>query len=223
VNRKLIMLIIGSLLLFYSGPPLLSIMKEKQIESRLNENYNITSIIPTSPEFQIDSHTFKIAEENSHLEVRLDNQPLIDPFKVSIHNKSEYRYWGILGFLEVKNKEEGRIQTVVVQNANPGYNEDPSTSTKRQWSLYYIDEDGKVTKEHVTYEDRSSNPLAVKLIMKSGTSGSAIGYHSDILNFHPSFWFPFIYPYGLGFLSILFVVIGLTHLIRVSKAVSKNK
>ncbi|MDT2173017.1 hypothetical protein, partial [Paenibacillus larvae] len=86
-----------------------------------------------------------------------------------------------------------------------------------------IDKDGTVTKELVTYEDRSSNPLAVKLIMKSGTSGSAIGYHSDILNFHPSFWFPFIYPYGLAFLSLLFILIGSTHLIRISKAASKNK
>ena len=120
------------------------------------------------------------------MEVTLDNQPLIDPFKVSIHNKSEYIYWGILGFLEVRNKEEGRIQTVVVQNTNPEYNEDPSTSTKRHWYLYYIDKDGTVTKEHVTYENRSSNYLAFKLIMKSDTSGSSIGYYSDILNRHPS-------------------------------------
>ncbi|AVF20739.1 hypothetical protein ERICI_00826 [Paenibacillus larvae subsp. larvae] len=156
------------------------------------------------------------------MEVTLDNQPLIDPFKVSIHNKSEYIYWGILGFLEVRNKEEGRIQTVVVQNTNPEYNEDPSTSTKRHWYLYYIDKDGTVTKEHVTYENRSSNYLAFKLIMKSDTSGSSIGYYSDILNRHPSFWFPFVYPYSFAIAGLLLILIGsshfFSHLNRIRKA-----
>ncbi len=76
----------------------------------------------------------------------------------------------------------------------------------RKWKIIWLYENGKFEEEVITYEARGENPLAVKLIDVSGTSLMSMGYYSDLLKGYPSIPYPFLYPFGTGFVGLMLCV-----------------
>ena len=69
--------------------------------------------------------------------------------------------------------------------------------------------DGNITEEKMTYEERSKNPLGVKLVNFTNTGLMAMGHHTDILKGYPGLFFPFIYPFLTSLTGIILLLIAI--------------
>ncbi|MGX4583902.1 hypothetical protein [Paenibacillus chitinolyticus] len=74
------------------------------------------------------------------------------------------------------------------------------------WTIYYIDNQQKMTAKHVTNENRSNDPLDIYLIKNSGAP--MIGYYSDI-NFASGNPFATVIPIAIAITGGILLLIGL--------------
>ncbi|WP_397539071.1 hypothetical protein [Rummeliibacillus pycnus] len=115
------------------------------------------------------------------------------------NRKRGSRYFSWLDILTVNKK------IAIVQRLT----DDDTPMEDRRWKIIWIEKNGKITEEHISYKQRGENPIAVRLINASGTDRMMMGYYSDILTFYPTIFFPFMYPIGTGIAGFVICLIFL--------------
>lgn len=139
---------------------------------------------------------------------KVNGEEVSNPDEIWLSNRDRgSRYFSWLDVLKVNGK------VAIIQRIT-----DDNELEHRKWKIIWIDEDGKVKEEKVSYEERYKNHLAVKLINTSETSLIRMGYYSDVLEGYPSLFSPYLYPLFTGFFGISLCV---THIFL--KYVEKRK
>lgn len=114
------------------------------------------------------------------------------------------RYHGYLALVELVDKKKKTSLMAVIQRIDSV--ESPPIMEKLQWRLLLVSMDGTVTEEIFSYKDRGS-PLYRARLANFATP-IAVGFQSDVLNFWPTIFYPFLFPYISGFLGFLFLFMG---------------
>jgi hypothetical protein len=171
----------------------------------------------------INQNKIDIIEEKkgdlSRLQIKVNDQTIGTTEDAKLINSPMDLYYGWIGYLNVTDKETGKIETVIVQRMDPAIN-NPIGYQNKEWTLYRIDENKKIQIEHIKRDDRGSHSaISIKEIMIGGTSLDGIGYKSDLRYIYPSLLFPLLFPYG--FFCIGLLIIGLSLLDKLLKKPAK--
>lgn len=225
MRKKLIM--IGLLLFVISAIPLFLMIREEVTNWRLDFRYTIEQAYAQGflsnnnvQEIVLNGHLIEIVEEQTgkkgalsfwdrnegveagdlvKLHLLIDGKEVTKADEISLSNRDRgSRYFSWLDILTVNEN------IAIVQRLS----DDDEEMEDRRWKIIWIDEKGKITEEQVSYQERSENPLAVRLINFSGTSLMGMGYYSDILMTYPTIFFPLMFPWGTGLVSILLFIIA---------------
>lgn len=139
------------------------------------------------------------------LQILVDGKAVSSADEIWLSNRDRGgRYWSWLDVLRVKDKKTQTERIAIVQRLT----DDDEQYENRAWKIVWIDVDGTVTEEKMTYAERSDNPLGVRLTMFSGTTLMSMGYYSDIFHYYPSLLYPILYPFGTVILGLLLMAIG---------------
>lgn len=124
----------------------------------------------------------------------VDGQPVSTADEIWLSNRNRgSRYFSWVDVLTVNEK------IAIVQRLT----DNDTLMDDRRWKIIWIDENGNMEEEHISYKNRSDNPLAVEVISSSGTELMQMGFYSDILKGYPSIIFPIFYPIITVLLGIL--------------------
>lgn len=220
------LLIIGLILLVISAIPLFQMIREEVTNWNLNIRYTVEQAyaeqgFPTNidvQEIEINGYLIEIVEEQTgkkgsltswdrdegveagdivKLHLLVDGKKVTQAEEIWLSNRARgSRYFSWLDILKVNEK------IAIVQRLT----DDDEAMDDRRWKIIWIDEQGDVTEDEISYKERGENPLAVRLINVAGTPLMSMGYYSDILMGYPSIFFPFMYPVGTGLVGILLCV-----------------
>lgn len=226
--------IFGLLCIAISLVPLFLMAREKYINHSIGERYDIShtymeqgfpSIINV-PKIEVNGFTIEIKEELTgkkapqtwfdveegveggeivRLQLLVDGKEVSDADEIWLSNRDPgSRYWSWLDVLLVKDKQTGQEQIAIVQRLS----EDTVMQEDYRWKVIYISEDGGISEEQIEYGTRSEHPLAVRLIVFSGTSLIGMGYYSDLLHYYPSLYYPVLYPFGTTVIGGILILLG---------------
>lgn len=224
MRKKL--LIIGLILFVISAIPLFQMIREVVTNWKLNNHYTVEHTyaeqgFPANidvQEIEINGHLIEIVEEQTEkkgsltpwdrdegveagdvvkLHLLIDGKKFTQADEIWLSNRERgSRYFSWLDILIVNEK------IAIVQRLT----DDDEAMDERRWKIIWIDEQGGITEDEISYKERGENPLAVRLINFSDTSLMSMGYYSDILMGYPSIFFPIIYPVGTGIIGVLLCV-----------------
>ncbi|WP_139339557.1 hypothetical protein [Bacillus dakarensis] len=225
-HRRRTALFIGLILFLVSAIPLFIMGRELFTGWQIDRQYSINhvyseqgfpSIIDTQ-EIEVNGVHIEIIEEPTGKKASLtpwdedegveagdivkiylliDGREVTSPDEIWLSNRNRgSRYYSWLDILTVNE------QIAIVQRLT----DDDAKMDERQWKIIWIDEKGDAFEEVISYQTRSENPLAVRLIGFSGTALMAMGYYSDLLMGYPSVFFPILYPILTGVVGILLCI-----------------
>ncbi len=115
------------------------------------------------------------------------------------------RYFSWLDIVTVHDRKSDENLVKIVQRLT----DDDEMGDAREWKIITISEDSSVSEEKMTYEERSKNPLGVKIVNFTNTGLIAMGHHTDILKGYPGLFFPFIYPFFTSLIGIILLLIAI--------------
>lgn len=220
--------IIGLILVAISSIPLFQMIREEITNWKLNTRYTIKQAyseegFPTNintQKIEVNNHLIQITEEATgrkgsltswdkdegveagdivKLHLLIDGKEVTKADEIWLSNRERgSRYFSWLDVLTVNEK------IAIVQRLT----DDDDAMEDRRWKIIWVDEEGDITEDKISYQERGKNPLAVKLINVSGTSRMSMGYYSDILMGYPSILFPFVYPLGTGLIGIFICILA---------------
>ncbi|MEY9976366.1 hypothetical protein [Lysinibacillus sp. RC79] len=221
-------LMIGLFLLVISSIPLFFMAREVYTEWKIDSQYSIKQVyeeqgFPTTIDLQnieVNGRYIEIKEEPTgkkasltfwdeeegveagdivQLHLFVDNKEVTTADEVWLSNRDQgSRYFSWLDILTVNEK------IAIVQRLT----DDDTKMEDRKWKIIWIDEKGSVKEETISYQLRSENPLAVRLIGYSGTELMMMGYYSNILTAYPTFFFPLMFPFVTVVIGILLCIIA---------------
>lgn len=220
--------IIGLVLFVISAIPLFQMAREEVTDWNLSTRYQVDHadreqgfpITIDAQKIEVKGHLIEIVEEQTgekgsltlwdkdegveagdivKLHLFVDGKEVTKADEIWLSNRDRgSRYYSWLDILTVNEK------VAIVQRLT----DDDQPMDDRRWKIIWIEEQGNITEEEVSYQNRQENPLAVRLINVSGTSLMGMGYYSDVLQGYPSLFFPIIYPVVTGLIGILLCAIA---------------
>lgn len=226
MRKKLLITVL--ILLVISAIPLFQMIREELTDWYLNTRYKIEQTyieqgFPTTidvQEIEINGRIIEIVEEQTgkkgnltlwdreeqveagdivKLHLLVDGKEISQADEIWLSNRDRgSRYFSWLDILTVNQK------IAIVQRLT----DDDEAMKNRRWKIIWIDEQGDITEEKVSYEKRNENLLAVRLINEADASLMSMGYYSDITKGYPSFLFPLIFPFGTALIGILLCIIA---------------
>ncbi len=232
--RTIIILFLSLLLLAVSYPPMFNMSREMWTDARVSSRYVVDHAyvrdgfphIIDQDSIEWKGHLIEIKEQDTgrdapqthwdlkegvpggdivSVQIMLNGEAIGEPVEMWLSNRQRgSRYFSWLDVLKVSDQVEHVKTAAVVQRLT----DDDTRMDDRRWRILHIAEDGSWREEEVSYRERSSNHLAVRLIRVSGTRLMAMGYYSDTLHYYPSLLFPLLYPWGSTAVGVLMLVIG---------------
>lgn len=221
--------IAGFLLLAVSLYPLFLVARENIIDQRLNMKYDIQIIHQDeefmehiqTPDFDYKGFMIRFVEEPTgkkasltewdreegveagdvvKLHMVVNGSEITDANEIWLSNRNRGgRYYSWMDVLEVNNR------LAFVQRLT----DDEVKLEKREWKIIWLDQEGRISEERVTYQKRHENPLAVLLINESGTSLKGLGYYSDIMKGIHTIFFPIFFPGATAIIGFVCCIVGL--------------
>jgi hypothetical protein len=214
------LLVLGSILLALSLPPLLLMAREVLIGWSVARQYSAHGIKGVGPEMhggalsaEIGGHRVALSDDQpySHepfkteesqrgpgvVQVLVDGQAVSAPVAATVRRtfKDANRYWGFVYLFRLTDRS-GPERLVVAQNlGEQGY---------RTISVFA---DGRVVEDSFEYAERCAPPLRAALIRYVVNHPS--GYCSDLLQVWPSLWYPVLYPWMSGVAGATLLLLGM--------------
>lgn len=226
MNLKRTLYTVGIILLLISAIPLFYIFREVIIGYKLDNQYSIEHVdekqgfpgVIDKQKIKVNGRDIEISEEATgkkasltfwdkesgveagdivKIHLKVDGQEVSKADEIWLSNRDlGSRYYSWLDILRVNDK------VAIVQRLT----DDDTHKEDSKWKIIWIEENGKITEEQVSYPSRGNNPLAVKLINYSGTAQTPMGYYSEVLSGYPTIFFPLLYPIGTGLLGIILCI-----------------
>lgn len=226
--------IFGLLCIAISLVPIFLMARETYINNSMSERYDISRTyteqgFPSTidlQEIKVNGFTIEIKEELTgkkapqtwfdaeeeveggeivRLQLLVDGKEVSDADEIWLSNRNHgSRYWSWLDVLLVKDKQTGKEHIAIVQRLS----DDNARQEDYRWKVIYISENGGISEEQIEYSTRSEHPLAVRLIVFSGTSLIGMGYYSDLLHYYPSLYYPVLYPFGTTVIGGILILLG---------------
>lgn len=135
----------------------------------------------------------------------VNGQPVSSADEIWLSNRGKgARYYSWLDVLQVKDRRTKTEKLALVQRLT----DDDAPMDSRAWKIIWVEMDGSITEEQLTYADRSSNPLGVHIVSHAGTTLMGMGYYSDLMHVYPSLFYPILYPGMTVLLGLLFLLLG---------------
>ncbi|MEY9092316.1 hypothetical protein [Paenibacillus sp. RC84] len=193
---SIFLIVLGVMIILATSNPLYLMYKEKQIQRSLNMTYTIAQQDVTKNALEINNNNIKVIDTPKndliHVEILLNGEKLPGSTDVAPANG----VW--VNVLTIHKNEES-------SNENDSVAIVQTMKEQASWTIYYIDNQQKMTAKHVTNENRSNDPLDIYLIKNSGAP--MIGYYSDI-NYASGNPFATIIPIAIAISGGILLLIG---------------
>lgn len=116
-------------------------------------------------------------------------------------------YNGWLAIVTLKDRQSGPELLAVVQRViGDRYPEDT------RYRILFVQPDGKIREEWFAYGERA-NPL-YRTVLAAFVHPEPLGFHSQVMSYWPTIYFPIIYPFVSAVLGTLLTLIGSVLLVR---------
>jgi hypothetical protein len=166
----------------------------------------LTTTGKTAPLTNQDEYENAAPGEIVALQWMISGQKVSTADEIWLSNRDKVgRYFSWADVLLVKDKKDRTERIAIVQRLT----EDNDLMENQAWKIIWVELNGSVSEQNLTYLNRSENLLGVHLVMASNTALMSMGYYSDLLNVYPSLLYPIVYPAGtvlIGFVLILLSV-----------------
>ncbi|WP_110114808.1 hypothetical protein [Bacillus sp. CGMCC 1.16541] len=235
MKKRLFLLLIGTILFLTSFPLAAKMVVEVVHDQQMRGNYTVTNINegfpPTDSTFQFENHVIEIeetlTEEEQYqdpwsntigigdLAVKLNGQEIdnLKGYPIRVAEEGLNRYHGDVGYFMIKEKKSEKTQLMVVLKKTKELpKEKPNgdivgmaPSETLTYALYTIEEDGQVKREQFNISER--NALQTELLNSGTMAHHRLGYYTDAWERYPSLVFPFIFPFGMLVLGMIFLVV----------------
>jgi hypothetical protein len=213
-------LVVGSILLLLSSPPLLLMAREVIVGFTVARQYSMSEIKAIGPEMSGGALSAELGGQRVEL---TDDQPLArEPFKteesqrapgvvrvlvngravstpvaatVRRTQKDANRYWGFVYLFKLTDRH-GPERLVVAQNLGHG-----------RYRTISVFADGRMVEDSFDYGERCNPPLRAALIGYVVPHPS--GYCSDLMQVWPTLWYPVLYPWVSGAGGAILCLLGI--------------
>jgi hypothetical protein len=123
------------------------------------------------------------------------------------HFRDSNRYHGYVSLKRLTDRRSGLTTIVVAQalGATPGtvgYDEN-----HHRYRVLTVSADGLVKEDVFTYAERGAPAVRARQI--DGVVPHPFGYHSDLMQVWPSFWYPVLYPWLSGSVGAAMLALSL--------------
>ncbi|GKS09520.1 hypothetical protein YDYSY3_05200 [Paenibacillus chitinolyticus] len=200
---SIFLIVLGVMIILATSNPLYLMYKENQIQRSLNTTYTITQQDVTKNSLEINNNNIKVIDAPKdnliHVEILLNGEKLPGSAEVSPAKDGNYTRGVWVNVLTIHKNEES-------SNKNDWVAIVQTIKDQASWTIYYIDNQQKMTAKHVTNENRSNDPLDIYLIKNSGAP--MIGYYSDI-NFASGNPFATVIPIAIAITGGILLSVGL--------------
>lgn len=228
------LLILGIILFLLSLPASFPLIMEKVYDHEMNKKYKITEInemhkgAPTAYRFAKSyiniyrlSKNYELLRDPwgnpidiSDIDIAIngETEEILEeyPVRLGLEGLNQYKHY--LSYWLVENKQTGNKSFVIVLQMNGakerllinGKMEEFVPKEKLKYSTITIQEDGTISRDNFTYENK--NKLQTKLIPPMLYGGA--GYFTDAWFAYPSIIYPFIYPFLTLILGLIFTLAG---------------
>ncbi|MDW0111103.1 hypothetical protein [Sporosarcina aquimarina] len=221
---KRLFFVIGLLLFLVSLPLSSLMIVELGHNLKMQNLYGVTTLSdgypPTPSTFTYQDHTVTIEETMkdevsfinpwsyeigiADLAIKIDGK-VVDRllhYPVRIEEEGLNRYYGDIGYLMVRDKKTNESHFVMlIKKTREIEKEKPDggivgslPAETLQYEQFNLGEDGQVTTDSFTFEDRSG--LQTELLNVSFLTPYGIGFYTDAWKAYPVFFFPLTYPFG---------------------------
>lgn len=214
--RKInILLLIGLFLFSISAYPLFLHVRELIVSNMAHNQYDLNPIYDQtqvqfygneivlidpfsspSEEYQIGSVDIKVNGTDYSHSANVEIRP-------TFHDSN--RYHNYLRLIELIDKQKNTSMLAIIQRIS-GIETPPYHEKEFEWRLLLVARDGSVTEEVFKYGEQSDPIYRGMLVNYASPIG--IGYYSNVLHVYPTFFYPIIYPYATGVISILLLFMG---------------
>ncbi|GGG72625.1 hypothetical protein [Paenibacillus radicis (ex Gao et al. 2016)] len=201
--------VLGIMISLATFNPLYLIYQEKQIQRSLDHQYDITQKDLINNQLEFNNNMMKIVEEPSgdvvNLQVILNGEPLAGPIAAQLSNDNvtyTKRVWvNAFAIRESgnRNREDDLLAIVTMPELN-------------KWNIYYVNHLNQVETKSMDAENKSKNPLDIRLVKYSGAS--LMGYKSDI-QYASANPFALVIPVVIFIVGILLTAAGFILWLRV--------
>jgi hypothetical protein len=226
--------ILGIILFIISLPLSFPLIMEKVYNYEMSKKYKITEInemhkgAPTAYRFENSYINIYRLSKNHELQrdhwdnlidisdvdiaINGETEEILEEYPVRIGEEGLNQYKHYLSYWLVEEKQTDKKSFVIVLQMN-GAKEDLLINGKMgefvpkeklEYSTITIQEDGTISRDNFTYENK--NKLQTKLIPPMYFGGA--GYYTDVWFAYPNILYPFIYPFFTMILGLIFILIG---------------
>ncbi|MFE4570116.1 hypothetical protein [Paenibacillus chitinolyticus] len=200
---SLFLILVGIMVILATSKPLYLMYKEKQIQSYLNTTFTLTQQDISENVLDINNNTIEVIntpkDDLIRLEIMLNGEKLPGSVEVSPAKDGNYTRGVWVNVLTIHKNEESSNKNDLVAIVQ-------TIKDQASWNIYYIDNQQKMTANHVTNENRSNDPLDTYLIKNSGAP--MIGYYSDI-NYASGNPLATVIPIAIAITGGILLLIGL--------------
>ncbi|WP_096185809.1 hypothetical protein [Evansella halocellulosilytica] len=163
-----------------------------------------------------DPRKSKVVPANLKLKLNGEVLDTYEGYDVNVERYYQDQYRDHVSFLEIEDrKEDEEFFAVVIGLSNPIvrkkqrdegqiYIEGWTPVEEYEYRAFLIEHDGTWTREDFDYDNRT--PLQTELARTVSPSG--IGHNTDALHYYPTYFFPFLYPYGSTLIGLVMIIIG---------------
>jgi len=176
----------------------------------------VTSIGGHTVQLQDDLPTIKDPDAlaNTRVRILVDGRDYSVPVTVKARPAYEdaNRYHGFVSLKRLTDRRSGKASVVVAQALGGSPGSVKYSESEQQYRLLVVSEDGIVKEDVFSYSQRGSPPLRAYLM--SNVVPHPFGFHSDLMQVWPSFWYPVFYPWLSGLVGALLVIGSWMSLLR---------
>lgn len=153
---------------------------------------------------------------SSTIEIKVNNQliPSFAPVTFNPWDLSSGRYFGKLGLLLVEDYKSNTESLVVIQ----GTDEDIQNLDKLNWQFVWISSDGQVKVESFNNTERKDFLYRTAFVNEANVTPTRLGYKTEGIDFYPTLFYPFLYPWITTIISLILILIGLFQLFSKPKS-----
>ncbi|MFF2092280.1 hypothetical protein [Paenibacillus sp. NPDC058174] len=201
--------ILGIMISLATFNPLYLMYQEKQTQRSLDHQYEITHKDLINNQLEFNNNMIKIVEEPSsdvvNLKVILNGEPLTRPIAAQLSNDNATYTKGVWVNTFViretgnRNRQDDLLAIVTMPEQN-------------KWNIYYVNHLKQVEVKRMGVENKSKDPLDIRLVKYSGAS--LMGYKTDI-QYASANPFALVIPVVIFIFGILLAAAGLILLLRV--------
>jgi hypothetical protein len=214
------LLMVGAVLVVFSAPPLLLMVREMAVGSSVRAQYRVgdwksskaeagsedeSALIGDHRVELIDDQPLRVHEPfkadqdlsaPGKVQIVIDGKPYSQPMAVTIRlmARGANRHWGFI-HLSRLFESGGPTRLVVAQRFG-----------NDQYRTISVFADGRIIEDQFDYDARCNPPVRALLIQFVATH--PIGFCSDVMTGYPSILFPVLYPFASSVMGLAFVVIG---------------